>query len=89
MSHGIGLLERFSCDFRVNLRCGDRRVTQQFLNKADISTSFEHMSSTGMPQCMWRHFLGDLRADSVALQYGPRRLARESPAEPIQEERRA
>ena len=63
MKAGVDLAEAAQLDSGVNLRCGDRRVTEHLLDGAEIGSSGEQMGGEAVPQ--------RVRAD-VAVQAGCR-----------------
>jgi hypothetical protein len=38
---------------RVELRCGEIRVSEQFLHRTEIGSAIEQMRCERMAQCMW------------------------------------
>ena len=48
----VNILELLADQMRINLRRGDVRMAEHFLNGVDIGTIFQQMCREGMTQCV-------------------------------------
>lgn len=55
----MNLLQTLVCEVRIDLRCGDTRVTEHLLHRADIGTVFEELGGERMPERVGGHLLHD------------------------------
>ena len=51
----VNLAQTISRHVRINLRRGDGRMPEQFLNNPQVSAVFEQVRGKTVPEHVWRH----------------------------------
>ena len=87
MRVGIGFLQTFDRDVRVNLRCRQTGVTEQRLDAAQIRAAIEHMSGETVPEFVRADRDRDRSVPQIALQDQPDRSRRHSLSRFVNEKR--
>lgn len=71
---------------RVNLRCGNRAVTEHLLNMSDVNIRFKQVSGKRMADHMWWNMNRNACFIRVSIYHIPNGLFRKPVAQPVDEE---
>src|SRR6185369_14678576 len=89
MRPSIDLTDALTRDVGIQLRRADARMSEQFLNDAQVGAALQEVGRERMAEGVRAHPGAEARRGRSAFHDRPRLLAREPPATPTEEERAA